>query len=381
MPGASSTNERAKQNRSQAPEKSDGSSPVDTETASEQTCTDHNSQNNSQGSRFLPSSPHPPAEGQTEESMAPTSADEGGLHFQRPDDNGLPGVQGVSSKHDSTGSPAGSPFGQRHMESTQEWLSAVCGLFSPDNPVSAAIPSATTPSTEDATHKATTQDDFLEWVKTTLELDKKETPFVAIYVCLRRMHDAIDLLVSEGQRAGEAIAEVKTAIESTSQHIAKLQKAQLDDREHERASEGALTDLTIQLYDEEAALRTQERDAERLRHEVMKTVYAPLQALIAHLKEQFDLKVAQLSGLKDKEIDNLRVDKLFTHEHLSIAKMRLEIAQYEAQTLDNRLITALKQALDPAARIQELEQQNARLEKENADLKASKETTERPAET
>ncbi|KAI4630316.1 hypothetical protein J4E80_001251 [Alternaria sp. BMP 0032] len=381
MSSTSQTDEKADQDELQDPEKSDGSLPVDTETASEQTCTDHNSQNNSQGSRFLPSCPHPPAEGQTEESMAPTSADEGGFHFQRPDDNGLSGVQGVSSKHDSTGSPVRSPFGQQHLESTQEWLSAVCGLFSPDNPVSAAIPSATTPSTEDAMHEVTTQDDFLEWVKTTLELDKKETPFVAIYVCLRRMHDAIDLLVSEGQRAGEAIAEVKTAIESTSQQIAKLQKAQLDDKEDERASEAVSIELSIQLYDEEAALRTQERDAERLRHEVMKTVYAPLQALIAQLKEQFDLKVAQLSGLKDKEIDNLRVDKLFTHEHLSIAKSSLETARYEAKTLDNRLMTALKQALDPAARIQELEQQNARLEKENADLKASKETTERPAKT
>ncbi|KAI4694351.1 hypothetical protein J4E81_006568 [Alternaria sp. BMP 2799] len=381
MSSTSQTDEKADQDELQNPEKSDGSSPVDTETASEQTCTDHNSQINSQGSRFLPSSPHPPAEGQTEESMAPTSADEGGFHFQRPDDNGLAGVQGVPSKHDSTGSPAGSPSGQRHLESTQEWLSAISGLFSPDESVSAAIPPATTSTTEDATHEATTQDDFLEWVKTTLELDKRETPFVAIYVCLRRMHDSVALLVSEGQRAGEAIAEFKTAIESTSQQIAKLQKAQLDDKEHERASEAALTELSIQLLDEEAALRTQERDAERLCHEVMKTVYAPLQALIAQLKEQFDLKVAQLSKLKDKEIDNLRVDKLFTHEHLSIAKSSLETARYEAKTLDNRLITALKQALDPAARIQELEQQNARLEKENADLKASKESTERPAKT
>ncbi|KAI4960751.1 hypothetical protein J4E86_002376 [Alternaria arbusti] len=381
MSSTSQTDEKADQDELQNPEKSDGNSPVDTETASEQACTDHNSQNNSQGSRFLPSSPHRPAEGQTEEPMAPTSADEGGFHSQRPDDNGLSGVQGVSSKHDSTGNPVRSPFGQRHLESTQEWLSAVCGLFSPDNPVSAAIPSATTSTTEDATHEATTQDDFLEWVKTTLELDKKETPFVAIYVCLRRMHDSIALLVSEGQRAGEAIAEFKTAIESISQQIAQLQKAQLDDKEHEKASEGALTELSIQLHDEEVALWTQERDAERLRHEVMETVYAPLQALIAQLKEQFDLKVAQLSDLKDKEIDNLRVDKLFTHEHLSIAKMSLEIAQYEVKTLDNRLITALKQVLDPAARIQELEQQNARLEKENVDLKTSKETTERSAKT
>ncbi|KAI4617649.1 uncharacterized protein J4E87_008285 [Alternaria ethzedia] len=381
MSSTSQTDEKADQDELQNPEKSDGSSPVDTETASEQTCTDHNSQNNSQGSRFLPSSPHPPAEGQTEESMAPTSADEGGFHSQRPDDNGLSGVQGVSSKHDSAGSPAGSPLGQGHMESTQEWLSAVCGLFSPDNPVSAAIPSATTPSTEDATHEATTQDDFLEWVKTSLELDKKETPFVAIYVCLRRMHDAIALLVSDGQRAGEAIAEVKTAVESISQQIAKLQKAQLDVKEHEGASEAAFMELTIQLHDEEAALRTQERDAEKLCYEVMKTVYAPLQTLIAELKEQFDLKLAQLSKLKDKEISDLRIDKLFTHETLSITKSRLDTARYEAKTLDHRLITALKQVLDPAARIQELEQQIARLEKENADLKTSKETTERPAKT
>jgi len=356
MPGASPTNEKADQKGSQNPEKSDDSSPVDTQTASEQTRTSH-------------------------ESMAPTSADEGGFHFQRPDDNGLSGVQGVSSKHDSSGSPAGSPFGQRHLESTQEWLSAVCGLFSPDNPVSAAIPSATTPSTEDATHEATTQDDFLEWVKTTLELDKKETPFVAIYVCLRRMHDSIALLVSEGQRAGEAIAEVKTAIESISQQIAKLQQAQLDDEDHERTSQPDLTELSIQLHDEEAALWTQEREAERLRHEVMKTVYAPLQTLIAQLKEQFDLKVARLSDLKDKEISDLRVDKLFTHEHLSIAKSSLDTARYEAKTLNHRLITALKQVLDPTARIQELEQQIARLKKENTDLKTSKETTERPAKT
>ncbi|KAI4920108.1 hypothetical protein J4E90_002248 [Alternaria incomplexa] len=373
MSSTSQTDEKADQDELQNPEKSDGSSPVDTETASEQTRTDHNSQNNSRGTRFLPSSPHPPAEGQTEESMAPTSADEGGFHFQRPDDNGLAGVQGVSSKHDSTGSPTGSPFGQQHLESTEKWLSAVCGLFSPDNPVSAAIPSATTPSTENATHEATTQNDFLEWVKTTLELDGKETPFIAIYVCLRRMHDSIALLVSEGQRAGEAIAEVETAIESISQQIAKLQKAQPDDKEHERASEAALTELSIQLHDEEAALWTQERDAERLCHEVMKTVYAPLQALIAQLKEQFDLK--------DKEISDLRVDKLFTHETLSITKSSLETARYEAKTLDHRLITALKQVLDPAARIQELEQQNARLKKENTDLKTSKETMERPAET
>jgi hypothetical protein len=44
-------------------------------------------------------------------------------------------------------------------------------------------------------------------------------------------------------------------------------------------------------------------------------------------------------------------------------------------------VYALKQVLDPAARIQELEQQNARLEKENVDLKTSKETTERSAKT
>lgn len=126
---------------------------------------------------------------------------------------------------------------------------------------------------------------------------------------------------------------------------------------------------------------TQEREAERLRHEVMKTVYAPLQTLIAQLKEQFDLKVARLSDLKDKEISDLRVDKLFTHEHLSIAKSSLDTARYEAKTLNHRLITALKQVLDPTARIQELEQQIARLKKENTDLKTSKETTERPAKT
>ncbi|KAI4683768.1 uncharacterized protein J4E84_006606 [Alternaria hordeiaustralica] len=382
MYNTSQTDEKADQDELQNPEKSDGSSPVDTETASEQTCTDHNSQNNPQGSRFLPSSPHPPAEGQTEGFMAPTSADEGGFHSQRPDDNGLSGVQGVSSKHDSTGSPAGAPFGQRHLESTQEWLSAVCGLFSLDNPVSVAIPSATTPTTEDATHEVRFQDDFLEWVKTTFELDDKDMIFIAVH--LRRVHSSIALLVSEGYRAGEAIAEVKAVIKSISQQMAKLQQAQPDDKEHERTSEAALTELSTELRDEEFALRSQELDAEILRHLVMETVYAPLQTLVAQLKRTSDLKVAQLkktSDSKDEEIYKLRVDKLFTHEVLSNTESNLNLTRYDAKTLDRRLATALKRVADTTTRVQELEQQNARLEKENADLKASKETTETPEKT
>ncbi|KAI4652073.1 hypothetical protein J4E93_002270 [Alternaria ventricosa] len=242
MPGASPTDEQADQMKSQNPEKSDGSSPVDTETASKQTRTSYNSQNDFQGYRFLPFPPHPPADGQTKESMAPTLADEEGFHFKRPDDNTFSGIQGDSSKHGSTGSPAGSPFGKRHRATTQEWVSAVSRLFSPDNPVSSPIPSATTPSTEDATHDVTLQYDFLEWVKTTFELDDKD--MILIAVNLRRVHSSIALLVSEGYRAGEAIAEAKAAIKSISQQMAKLQQAKLDDEDHERASEAALTELS-----------------------------------------------------------------------------------------------------------------------------------------
>ncbi|KAI4937485.1 uncharacterized protein J4E92_002216 [Alternaria infectoria] len=317
------------------------------------------------------------------------------FHFEMSDEYVPHGDRNVFRQHASAGSSVGGLSGQRALPSMLEWpfvtsdpkfvtippinpggsignqasQTPPTGLFgqSPgfqgDGPLT-AFP--TSSSSEKGTFEVATEGEFMDWIKPFLELDDKAMKPIALD--LRQMHSSIVTLVSKVRRVGEAIAEARAAIERTDQRMIKLQKEQAEDEEHGSMYRAALTSIRTQLGNEEAVLRSHQRKAEILRSRFTKNACVPLQTFITQHKS--------LLSAKCEETDRFRREHLDSHKRLGVTEKSLNTAQDEVKKLKNELSTARKQVASTTENNQKLEQQNARLVKENTDLKNVKEATD-----
>jgi hypothetical protein len=303
-----------------------------------------------------------------------------GVHFQKPHEDGLFGVRSVSSKRGAAVSTASSILSQEAQPDTQKWAPEISGLFSWDSSKFTAVPRTkpgglfgnlepdppraglfgqslsfqgseleatfpTTSLTEETTREVRTREKFMLWVKTFLGVDEPDMTPIALE--LESLWGSVTSFADSLSRTGEAITEAKVAIKSNNHQMAELKQERLDDEVHERHSQAALAKLEHQLHDEQAVLRSRERDVETLRNKFIKTVCVLLNS-------------------KDTDIAHLITEKSALEEDLETTKTDLVLQQEHVTCLANELTAVTNKVVGARAIETELRSTVKNLKEQNA---------------
>jgi hypothetical protein len=292
-----------------------------------------------------------------------------GVHFQKPHED-----RSVSGKRGAAVSTASSVLGQEAQPDTQKWAPEISGLFSSDSFKFTAVPrtklgglfgnlepdppraglsgqsisfqgsglEATFPTTS---REVRTREKFMLWVKTFLGVDEPDMTPIALE--LESLWGSVTSFADSLSRTGEAITEAKVAIKSNNHQMAELKQERLDDEVHERHSQAALAKLEHQLHDEQAVLRSRERDVETLRNKFIKTVCVLLNS-------------------KDTDIAHLIIEKSALEEDLETTKTDLVLQQEHVTCLANELTAVTNKVVGARAIETELRSTVKNLKEQNA---------------